>query len=85
LLVISAAQFLVNPIARAGNPVPSPQDVMLGAPAGDEDLQMLAQPYAQRYLTSTILAFKNTLDWASADDATVSCSALLIGPSEKQK
>jgi hypothetical protein len=85
LLVISSAQFLVNPMARAGNPLPSATDVMLGAAAGDEDLQMLSQPYAQRYLTATILAFKNTLDWASADDATVSCSALLLGSKEEQK
>jgi hypothetical protein len=26
----------------------------------------------------TILAFKNTLDWAGADDATIGCSALLV-------
>jgi hypothetical protein len=84
-LVISSAQFLANPLARAGNPLPSPTDTPLGMPAGDEDLQMMAQPYAQKYLTGTILAFKNTLDWASADDATVSCSALLIGPKESEK
>lgn len=85
LLVISSAQFLANPMARAGNPVLAPELAMLGVPAGDEDLQMMAQPYAQKYLTATILAFKNTLDWASADDATVSCSALLIGPKDKDK
>ena len=85
LLVISSAQFLANPLARAGNAAPAPELAMLGMPAGDEDLQMLAQPYAQKYLTATILAFKNTLDWASADDATVSCSALLIGPKDQEK
>jgi hypothetical protein len=85
LLVISSAQFLVNPLARAGNPPPSPTDVALGAPLGDEGLQTLAQPYAQKYLTSTILAFKNTLDWASADDATVSCSATLLGHPDTSK
>lgn len=80
LLVLSASQFTVNPLARAANPAPgSPTDIALGAaPSVNEDLAILSQPYAQRYLTTTILALKNTFDWASADDATVACSALLL-------
>jgi len=82
LFVLSSSQFLANPLARAGNPPPTPTDAMAAVPPGDEDLGILAQAYAQRYLTASIVAFKNTLDWAGADDATVSCSALLI--SEKR-
>jgi ABC-type uncharacterized transport system involved in gliding motility auxiliary subunit len=79
LLVIASSQFLVNPFARAANPPPAPPEVAMlgGGPPADEDLALLSQMYAQKYLTTTILAFKNTLDWASADDATVACSALL--------
>jgi hypothetical protein len=79
-LVLSASQFVVNPLARAANPAPDPhKDIALGAaPPTNEDLALLAGPYAQRYLTTTILALKNTFDWASADDATVACSALLL-------
>jgi hypothetical protein len=77
LLVVSASQFLANPFARAGNP-PPPDLRHMAARGGDEDLMMLAQPYAQKYLTSTILAFKNTLDWMSLDDDMVACT--LAGP-----
>ena len=68
LLVVSASQFLANPFARAGNPPPMPpQMAMMGGMGGDEDLQMISQPYAQKYLTATILAFKNMLDWMGGD------------------
>jgi ABC-type uncharacterized transport system len=78
VLVISASQFLANPFARSGNPPPAPpQMAMLGATGGDEQLKMLAGPYAQSHLTSTILAFKNTLDWAIAEDDLVACAAAL--------
>jgi hypothetical protein len=85
LLVVSSSQFLSNPMARAGNAKVTPGTEMLGVTGGDADLQMISQAYAQKYLTSTILVLKNTLDWASADDATVSCSALLVGPKEEKK
>ncbi len=80
VFVLAAAQFPVNPFARAANPPPQPPQMgMLGAaPPTDEDLAMLAQLYAQKYLTTTILALKNTFDWAAADDTTVACSALLL-------
>lgn len=86
LFVLSVAQFPVNPLARAANP-PPPSDptAMLGPVPTDEELAMMAQPYAQKYLTTTILALKNTLDWAAADDATVSCSALLVNEAKDAK
>lgn len=80
LLVISAAQFLANPFARAGNPPPMPpQMMMMGGIGGDEDLQMLSGPYAQKYLTAIILALKNTLDWMGGDTDLMAASAKLLG------
>lgn len=80
VLVISASQFLANPLARSGNPPPMPpQMMMMGGMPGDEDLQMLSQMYAQKYLTATILSFKNTLDWAANDSTLLAASAKLLG------
>jgi hypothetical protein len=80
LLVISSSAFLANPIARAGNaPQMPPQMMMMGNVGGDEELQMISQPYAQTYLTNTILAFKNTLDWMSFDSDLLAASAKLAG------
>ena len=79
ILVVSASQFLANPLARAGNAPPMPpQMMMMGGMGGDEDLQMLAGMYAQKYLTATILVFKNTLDWASNDSTLLAASAKLL-------
>lgn len=79
LLVISASQFLANPYARSGNAPPMPpQMMMMGGFGGDEDLQMLSMPYAQNYLTATILAFKNVLDWMSGDSDLIATSAKLL-------
>ncbi len=78
LLVVSSAQFLVNPFARAGNPPPlPPQMKMMGAVGGDAALLTIAAPYTKRYLTATILAFTNVLDWMAADERLIACSALL--------
>jgi len=79
VFVLSASQFVVNPLARAANP-PLDPTAMLGIPQppADADLSLLSQPYAQKYLTGTILALKNTMDWASLDESTVSCSAVLM-------
>jgi hypothetical protein len=52
---------------------------MMGQMGGDEVLQMISQPYAQQYLTETILAFKNTLDWMGGDSDLIAASAKLIG------
>jgi hypothetical protein len=80
VLVISAAQFLANPFARAGNPPPMPpQMAMMGAMGGDEQLMMISQPYAQQYLTESILALKNTLDWMGGDSDLIAVSAKLLG------
>lgn len=79
LLVISASAFLANPYARAGNPPPMPpQMAMMGGMGGDEELQFLSQFYAQRYLTTSILAFKNILDWMSGDSDLIAASAKLM-------
>lgn len=79
LLVISASQFFANPFARAGNAPPMPPQMqMMGGMGGDEDLQMLSQPYAQKYLTNTILALKNTLDWMAGDSTLLAASAKLL-------
>lgn len=80
VLVVSSSQFLANPFARAGNPPPMPpQMAMMGGMGGDEDLQMLSQPYAGKYLTTTILALKNTLDWMGGDSDLIAASAKLLG------
>lgn len=80
VLVISSSQFLANPYARSGNPPPMPpQLAMMGPMGGDEQLMMVAQGYAQQYLTGTILAFKNTLDWMGGDSDLIATSAKLIG------
>jgi hypothetical protein len=80
LLVVASPQFLANPWARAGNPPPMPpQMMMMGSMGGDEELMMISQPYAQQYLTETILAFKNTLDWMGGDSDLIAASAKLIG------
>jgi hypothetical protein len=80
LLIISASQFLANPFARSGNAPPMPpQMAMMGGMGGDETLQMLSQPYAQKYLTSAILALKNMLDWMGGDSDLIAASAKLLG------
>jgi hypothetical protein len=82
LLMVSASQFFTNPFARAGNAPPMPpQMAMMGPMGGNEDLQTLARPYAERYLTSTILSFKNILDWIGGDTDLLAASAKLIGES----
>jgi len=63
VLVISSAGFLTNPFARSGAGTDlGGQFAQMGPVGGDEQLQMISQPYAQKYLTGTILSFKNTLD-----------------------
>jgi ABC-type uncharacterized transport system involved in gliding motility auxiliary subunit len=79
VLVISSSQFLTNPFARAGNPPPMPPQMqMMGANfGGDRMLQAVAWVYAQQYLTGTILAFKNLLDWMAGDRDLLAVSAKL--------
>ena len=45
---------------------------------GDEQLLMLAGPYAQQYITGSILVFKNTLDWLTGDTDLLAVSAKLL-------
>jgi ABC-type uncharacterized transport system involved in gliding motility auxiliary subunit len=78
VLVIASSLFLTNPFAYAGNgPELGGQFAMFGAVGGDPKLLALAQPYT-KYLTNTILAFKNTLDWMAGDADLVGSSAKLL-------
>ena len=78
VLVVSSSQYLTNPFAYAGNgPDLGGQFQMFGAVGGDPDLLAVATPYAQKYLTPTILSFKNTLDWLSGDADLLAASAKL--------
>jgi len=79
VLVISSAGFLTNPFARSGQGMEmGGQFAAMGPVGGDEQLQMIAGPYAQKYLTGTILSFKNTLDWMSGDSDLIAASAKLL-------
>jgi hypothetical protein len=80
VLVVSSSLFLSNPFAYAGNgPDLGGQFAMFGGVGGDENLQLIAQPYAAKHLTNTILSFKNTLDWMAGDSDLIAASAKLIG------
>ena len=79
VLVVSSSLFLTNPFAYSGNgPDLGGQFAMFGAVGGDPKLLALAQPYT-KYLTSTIISLKNTLDWMSGDADLVAASAKLLG------
>ena len=39
---------------------------------------MLAGPYAQQFITGSILVFKNTLDWLSGDTDLLAVSAKIL-------
>lgn len=79
VLVVASSLFLTNPFAYAGNgPEMGGQFAMFGGMGGDPQLQMFAQPYAQRYLTNTILSVKNTLDWMSGDTDLLATSAKIL-------
>jgi ABC-type uncharacterized transport system involved in gliding motility auxiliary subunit len=80
VLVVASSQFLTNPFAYAGNgPEMGGQFQMFGGVGGDRELQMLASPYAQSFLTNTIVVLKNTLDWMSGDADLVAASAKILG------
>jgi ABC-type uncharacterized transport system involved in gliding motility auxiliary subunit len=79
VLVIASAGFLTNPFAYSGNgPELGGQFAMLGSVGGDQQLQAIAGPYAKDFLTTTILSFKNTLDWMTGDADLVAVSAKLL-------
>ncbi len=78
VFVLASSQFFANPLARAGNgPDMGQYGQMMPSLGGDEQLEMAAGPYAQQYLTSSILVFKNTLDWLSGDTDLLASSAKL--------
>ncbi|MEO8181790.1 MAG: Gldg family protein [Deltaproteobacteria bacterium] len=80
VMVIASSQFLTNPFAYSGNgPELGGQFAMFGNVGGDQELLMFATPYAQSYLTNTILSLKNTLDWISGDTDLLETSAKIIG------
>jgi hypothetical protein len=79
VFVLASAQFLANPLARAGNgPDMGQYGQMMPSLGGDEKLLMLAGPYTQQFITSSILAFKNTLDWLSGDTDLLAASAKIL-------
>jgi len=80
VLVIASSQFLTNPFAYSGNPPQMPPQMQqYGGMPGDKDLLMIAGPYANKYLTATILSLKNTLDWMSGDADLIAASAKILG------
>ena len=79
IFVLSSSQFLANPLARAGNgPDMGQYGAMMPSLGGDEQLLMLATPYAQQYVTGSILVFKNTLDWLTGDTDLLAVSAKIV-------
>ncbi len=79
VLVVSSSQFLTNPFAYSGNgPDLGGQFAMFGNVGGDQTLLAVAGPYAQRYLTNTVLSVKNTLDWMTGDADLLATSAKII-------
>jgi len=79
LFVIASSQFLANPFARAGNSPDMGQfGMMMPNLGGDEQLLMIAGPYAQQFVTGTILVFKNTLDWLTGDTDLLAVSAKIL-------
>jgi ABC-type uncharacterized transport system involved in gliding motility auxiliary subunit len=79
VLVVASSGFLTNPFAYSGNgPELGGQFAMLGSVGGDQQLQAIAGPYARDFLTTTILSFKNTLDWMTGEADLVAVSAKLL-------
>lgn len=80
VLVIASSGFVTNPFAYSGNgPEMQGQMAQFGGMGGDQELQMIAGPYAQKYLTATILAMKNVFDWMSGDVDLIAASAKILG------
>jgi ABC-type uncharacterized transport system involved in gliding motility auxiliary subunit len=79
IFVLASSQFLANPLARAGNgPDMGQYGQMMPSLGGDEQLLMLANPYAQQFVTGSILVFKNTLDWLTGDTDLLAVSAKIL-------
>lgn len=80
VLIVSSSQFLTNPFAYSGNgPELGGQFAMMGNVGGDQKLLAVSEAYARRYLTNTILAVRNTLDWITGDSDLLAVSAKIVG------
>jgi ABC-type uncharacterized transport system involved in gliding motility auxiliary subunit len=79
VFVLASSQFLANPFARAGaGPDMGQYGMMMPNLGGDEQLLMIAGPYAQQFVTGSILVFKNTLDWLTGDTDLLAVSAKIM-------
>ena len=79
VFVLASSQFLANPLARAGNgPDMGQYGMMMPGLGGDEQLLLIAGPYAQQFITGTILVFKNALDWLIGDTDLLAVSAKIL-------
>jgi ABC-type uncharacterized transport system involved in gliding motility auxiliary subunit len=79
VFVLASSEFLANPLARSGAAPDMGQfGQMMPNLGGDEQLLMLAGPYAQQFITGSILVFKNTLDWLTGDTDLLAVSAKLL-------
>jgi hypothetical protein len=70
VFVLASPQFLANPFARAGNPA-DPTDP---AARADDELLLLAGPYAQTFVANAIVVLKGTLDWMTMDHDLLECA-----------
>jgi len=82
IFVLASSEFLTNPLvhAGAGPEVPPQMMGMQMPPQGDQQLLQLSMPYAQGALETTILSFKNTLDWMIGYTDLLAVSAKIIQP-----
>jgi hypothetical protein len=79
VFLLSSSQFLANPMAREGaGPDMGQFGMMMPNLGGDEQMLMLAGPYAQQFVTGSILVFKNTLDWLTGDTDLLAVSAKIL-------
>src|ERR1700690_2658012 len=79
VFVLASSQFLANPLARAGNgPDMGQYGMMMPGLGGDEQLLLIAGPYAQQFITGTILVFKNALDWLIGDTDLLAVSTKIL-------
>lgn len=83
VLVIGSSLFFQNPFARAGAPAPDSGPLGMMMPGGDEFLNQVAMPYVQKSGTTSILVFKNLVDWLTFEENMTTC--LDIKPAEDTK
>lgn len=79
VLVISSAQFFVNPFVRSGQgPDMGQMAGMMPGGGGDEFLNGIAGPYVQLIGTTFILQTKNLFDWMTGDVDLLAASAKIL-------